>query len=129
MQAAFLRIKLKTLDEDNFKRRAIAKTYLEGISNSKIKLPSYSNLNDHVFYAFVVLVEDRASFTRFLDNHYIEWLIHYPIPPHKQKALVQYSNLHLPQTELLHKKIVSIPISPVMVEEEIQLVIDTLNAY
>lgn len=129
IQAAFLSIKLKFLDQDNQRRRGIAKTYLEGVKNPKLKLPSFDGSNNHVFYAFVVELEDRAGFIQFLNQHNIQWLIHYPIPPHKQKALNLFSNLNLPLTEKIHKRIISLPISPVMTNEEVQTVIDVLNTY
>ncbi|GAA4245736.1 MULTISPECIES: DegT/DnrJ/EryC1/StrS family aminotransferase [Winogradskyella] len=129
MQAAFLSIKLKTLDKDNQRRRTIAKAYLKGVNNLKIKLPFYDGSQNHVFYAFVVEVEDRADFTKFLDQNAIEWLIHYPIPPHQQKALQTFSYFNLPLTEKIHKRIISLPISPVMTDKDIQTVIDILNIY
>jgi dTDP-4-amino-4,6-dideoxygalactose transaminase len=129
MQAAFLSVKLKALDADNQRRRAIAKKYLEGIQNSKLKLPFYNNSDNHAFYAFVVEVTDRAEFIEFLDKNNIQSLIHYPIPPHQQKALSQFSYLNLPVTEKIHKRIISLPISPVMTDNEVQTVIDVLNSY
>tara|TARA_R110002049_G_scaffold246194_7_gene420176 strand:- start:30 stop:1172 length:1143 start_codon:yes stop_codon:yes gene_type:complete len=129
IQAAFLSIKLKTLDEDNQSRRTIAKAYLEGINNSKLKLPFYDGSKNHVFYAFVVEVEDREDFIAFLDKNEIEWLIHYPIPPHQQEALKSFSHFNLPLTEKIHKRIISLPISPVMVDKDIQTLIDVLNTY
>lgn len=129
LQAAFLNIKLRFLDADNQKRRNIAKIYLNGINNPKIKLPFYDGSNNHVFYAFVVEVEDREHFTNFLSANKIEWLIHYPIPPHRQVALKTFSHLSFPITEQIHKSIVSLPISPVMVDSEVQTVINVLNTY
>lgn len=129
MQAAFLSIKLNTLDADNDRRREIAKTYLNGIDNSKIKLPFYDNSKNHVFYAFVIEVEERQDFIAFLDLYDVEWLIHYPIPPHQQEALQSFSSLNLPITVNIHKRIISLPMSPVMTEEEVQKVIDVLNTY
>ncbi|MFD1016097.1 DegT/DnrJ/EryC1/StrS family aminotransferase [Winogradskyella rapida] len=129
MQAAFLRIKLKALDADNTRRRALAKTYLQQIKNPKIKLPFYDGSENHVFYAFVVEVEDRADFSNYLSAHHIEWLIHYPIPPHKQEALATFSDYILPLTEKIHKRVISLPISPVISDKEIKKVIDVLNTY
>jgi len=129
MQAAFLSIKLKALDKDNQRRRTIAKTYLEGIKNSKIKLPFYDGSKNHVFYAFVVEVEDRAHFSEYLNKNQIQYLIHYPIPPHQQDALQSFSYFNLPLTEKIHKRIISLPISPVMSDKDIQTVIDVLNTY
>ncbi|WP_178987735.1 DegT/DnrJ/EryC1/StrS family aminotransferase [Winogradskyella schleiferi] len=129
MQAAFLSIKLKSLDKDNQRRRAIAKAYLNGIHNSKLKLPYYDGSENHVFYAFVIEVADRDHFINFLEKHNIEWLIHYPIPPHEQKALQSFSHFNFALTEKIHKRIISLPMSPVLTDKEIQTVIDVLNTY
>lgn len=129
LQAAFLNLKLPNLDEDNAKRRSVAKRYLKGIKNTKLKLPFYSGTKDHVFHLFVVLVEDRNHFMNYLKNNSVESLIHYPIPPHHQAALKSYSDLNLPLTEEIHHQIVSIPMSPVLTDEEVNMVIKTINAY
>ncbi len=129
IQAAFLSVKLKSLDKDNQRRRAIANQYLDGIKNSKIKLPFYDGSQNHVFYAFVVEVDDRDGFIEFLNENSIQSLIHYPIPPHQQNALSEFSHLNLPLTEKIHKRIISLPISPVMTSKEVQTVIDVLNTY
>ena len=129
LQAAFLNLKLPNLDEDNAKRRSVAKRYLKGINNIKVKLPHYSGTNDHVFHLFVVLVEDRDRFMNYLKDNAIETLIHYPIPPHKQEALKLYSDLKLPFTEKIHQQLVSIPMSPVLDKEDVSKIITTINAY
>lgn len=129
LQAAFLSVKLTVLDEDNQRRREIAKAYFTGITNSKVKLPFYDGSNNHVFYAFVIEVENRADFIQFLERNEIQWLIHYPIPPHKQKALQEFSNLNLPLTEKIHKRVISLPISPVLTNEEVEKVIKVINTY
>lgn len=129
MQAAFLSIKLKQLDADNDNRRSIAKRYLSGINNSKLKMPFYDGSQNHVFYAFVVEIKDRAHFIDYLNLNEIESLVHYPIPPHQQKALQQFSHLQLPITEKIHNSIVSLPISPVMTETNVETVIKVLNKY
>ncbi len=129
IQAAFLSIKLKHLDNDNETRRSIARRYLSEIKNPKINLPHYDTSKSHVFYVFVVKVEERDVFCNHLDNNGVQWLIHYPIPPHQQKALKMYNRLQLPVTERIHKEVVSIPISPVMTDAEIAKVIETLNTY
>ncbi|WP_040251527.1 DegT/DnrJ/EryC1/StrS family aminotransferase [Psychroserpens mesophilus] len=129
LQAVFLNIKLRHLDEDNKIRRAIAKTYLNEILNNKIELPEYDNSENHVFHVFVVRVQDRFAFTTYLDSQHIGYLIHYPIAPHKQKALSIYKSLHLPVTDSIHETVVSIPISPVMTNEDVQTIINALNQY
>ncbi len=129
IQAAFLSIKLRFLDADNTKRQYIANKYLKGVNNTKLKLPFYNGSNNHVFYAFVIQVEDRDTFSKYLNDNKIGWLIHYPIAPHHQKALETFSNLQLPITEYIHKHIISIPISPVMTNKQIEKVIKVLNNY
>ena len=129
LQAAFLNIKLKFLDEDNQRRRDIAMLFLKGINNDKIQLPNYNNSENHVFHVFVIRIKDRAEFTTYLERNQIGYLIHYPIAPHKQRALSTYKTLYLPVTELIHKTVVSIPISPVMTNEEVQTIINALNHY
>jgi len=129
IQALFLNIKLRKLDEDNAKRVQIAKQYLSQIVSNKIKLPYFSNQQDHVFHQFVVSVEDREAFVDYLKNNQVETLIHYPISPHKQKALSKYRYLKLPITEHIHNTVVSIPISPIMIDVQVNNVIQFLNAY
>ena len=129
LQAAFLSIKLKQLDEDNLKRQDIAAFYLSNIKNKKIKLPFFNHTKDHVFYAFVVRVDDRKGFINYLNANEVGYLIHYPIPPHKQKALAMFNHMSFPVTEKIHDTVVSIPISPVMTDEELQTVTQILNSY
>ena len=129
LQAAFLNIRLKYLDDDNRRRRDIAKMFLTHINNDKIKLPAYNNSENHVFHVFVIRVENRVEFTAYLDRNHIGYLIHYPIAPHKQKALSTYKTLYLPVTESIHDTVVSIPISPVMTNEDVQTIINALNQY
>ena len=129
LQAAFLNLKLPNLDRDNSKRRSIAKRYLKGIKNSKIKLPFYSSAQDHVFHLFVVLVKDRDAFMNYLKDNAIESMIHYPIPPHQQAALKSYDYLKLPLTEKLHQQLVSLPISPVLEPSNVSKIITIINAF
>ena len=130
VQAAFLSIKLKALDRDNLKRQEIALMYLKEIKNTAVELPVLtSNVESHVWHVFVVLVKNRAHFVDYLEQHNIQTLIHYPIPPHKQEALASYTNLELPITEHIHNSCVSLPISPVMTIEETNRVILIVNSY
>ncbi len=129
IQAMFLDIKLQTLESDNTKRIAIASRYLSGITNSKVDLPSVKGANDNVFHQFVIRVENRNTFIKYMKKCGVETLIHYPISPHKQKALEEYSKLQLPITEKLHKTVVSLPIYPTMTEKQVNFVIDIINSY
>lgn len=129
LQAAFLNIKLPMLDADNLKRISLAKFYLESIKNNKIELPKAARNLSHVYHQFVVRVQDRSDFQAYLKSHQVETLIHYPIPPHKQKALIQYKTLNLPITEAIHNTVISIPISPVMPQTDAEKIVELINAY
>ena len=129
LQAAFLKIKLRHLDNENTSRQHIAKAYLSKITNTKIKLPFWNGTVNHVFHVFGVQVEDRNAFTTYLESKGIGYMIHYPIPPHHQKALEAYKNLKLPITESIHKHMVSLPIHPCLSKLELETIIDAVNAY
>lgn len=129
LQAAFLNIKLPSLDSDNERRRAIAKKYFSEIKNDKIILPNYDGSENHVFHLFVVRVENRNEFIDYLDRNGIGHLIHYPIPPHQQKALSELLHLSFPNTERIHNEVLSVPMSPMMTDGEVELVINVMNNY
>jgi dTDP-4-amino-4,6-dideoxygalactose transaminase len=129
LQAAFLNVKLPHLDSDNDKRRAIAKRYLSEIKNEKITLPFWDKSNNHVFHLFVIRTENRDHFQTYLKENGIETLIHYPIPPHQQKALRDWNSLSFPMTEKIHKEVLSIPISPIMTCDEVTFIIEKINNY
>jgi dTDP-4-amino-4,6-dideoxygalactose transaminase len=130
MQAAVLDEKLKYLDEENEKRREIAKYYIEYITNPEITLPQLpENQKEHVWHLFVIRTKERNRLQQYLKDNLIQTLIHYPIPPHKQGAYPELHHLLFPITEQIHNEVLSLPISQVMSEEEIQKVVETLNNY
>jgi dTDP-4-amino-4,6-dideoxygalactose transaminase len=129
LQAIFLRTKLPYLDADNKRRIQIATRYLSEINNEKISLPVHKGATDHVFHLFVIRVKDRLEFMEYLKDNGVGSLIHYPIPPHKQEALSELGNLSFPVCEQIHREVVSIPISPVMMDNEVSQVISILNEY
>ena len=130
IQAMLLNIKLKYLDNENNKRREIARAYTKNIKNDNIILPNFPvNPLSHVWHLFVIRVEDRESFIKYMLENGIQTMIHYPIPPHKQSAYKELHDLKLPITEKIHRKVVSLPISPVMSKKEIEKVIKVVNSY
>ncbi|MBY0487153.1 MAG: DegT/DnrJ/EryC1/StrS family aminotransferase [Flavobacteriaceae bacterium] len=129
LQAAFLNVKLPFLDADNDKRRSIAKRYLSEIKNDKIVLPTWDFSNNHVFHLFVIRTENREQLQNYLVQNQIETVIHYPIPPHKQKAFKEWNSLSFPITEKIHNEVLSLPISPVLTDDEVDFVIEILNKY
>ena len=64
-----------------------------------------------------------------LTKREVGYLIHYPIPPHQQEGLVEFSNLTFPITEKIHQEVLSIPISPVLNNNEVQKIIEVLNSF
>lgn len=129
IQAGFLNIKLADLDAQNQRRREIAKRYLSEIKNEKIVLPFYDDSVNHVFHLFVIRTSDRKQLQEYLEKHQIQTLIHYPIAPHKQKALESFSHLSLPITEKIHREVLSIPLSHVLLDAEVSEIINRLNQY
>jgi dTDP-4-amino-4,6-dideoxygalactose transaminase len=129
LQAAFLNVKLPYLDADNDKRRSIAKRYLTEITNNKINLPYWDLSSNHVFHLFVIRTKNRDALQEYFSQNGIETMIHYPIAPHHQKALTQWNSLSFPITEKIHSEVLSLPISPVMTNEEVDFVIEIINKY
>lgn len=129
LQAAFLNIKLKQLDSENEFRRSMAKRYLSEIKNDKITLPNWDLSQNHVFHLFVIRTADRLALQNYLKDNGIETMIHYPIPPHKQKALVNWNQLSFPITEKIHSEVLSIPLNSGLEASEVEHIITILNHY
>ncbi|RXR19276.1 DegT/DnrJ/EryC1/StrS family aminotransferase [Flavobacterium amnicola] len=129
LQAAFLNVKLPHLDSENEKRRTIANRYISEIKNEKIVLPVIDAIENHVFHLFVIRTQNRNELQDYLIQNDIQTLIHYPVPPHQQKALENWNHLHFPITEIIHDEVLSLPISPVMTSDEVTYVINTINAW
>jgi len=129
IQAAFLNVKLKYIQKDIESRRRIAKYYLNNINNTILSLPKVRNQEGHVWHLFVIQTPERAKLQAYLNKKDIETLIHYPIPPNKQKAYCEYNNLDFPISNLLHDQLLSLPISPVITIEELDKIILVLNEF
>jgi dTDP-4-amino-4,6-dideoxygalactose transaminase len=129
IQAAFLRIKLKYLDKEIEARRNVARTYLENISNSLIILPKWEKEEQHVFHLFVVRCTMRDSLQAYLHRQGVKTLIHYPVPPHLQKAYSDLQDLKLPLTKKIHKEVLSLPISPLIQQKEVNQITGFLNEF
>ena len=129
IQAAVLDVKLQHLDNDNQRRREIAKYYRENISNPKIILPKVYNQNAHVWHIFAIRTENRDELQKYLEENGIQTNIHYPTPPHKQGAYEEWENQNYPISEEIHRTELSLPISPVMTDEEVKKVVEVVNEY
>ena len=129
LQAAILRVKLRHLDHSNDARKLIAKCYLEALGGTDLILPSIPDWADPVWHLFVIRTVDRDGFQQALARAGIGTVIHYPIPPHLQKA---YEGLGLkrgsfPLAEALHDQVLSLPMSPNMGPDEIAEVISAVR--
>src|SRR5690554_2500505 len=136
MQAAMLSVKLNYLDHDTQSRRDIAAWYLNKIDNPFIELPKVEKLIgvvensfSHVWHVFAIRCEQREALQKHLADQGIQTLIHYPIPPHKQQAYKEWSEESYPVSELVHEQIMSLPISPVMTDEQVTAVINACNSF
>lgn len=133
VHAAVLDVKLKYLEEDNDHRRAIAKLYYEGITNSLITLPDRLNDDQNVYHLFPIFCEKRDELQEYLKENGVGTVIHYPIPPFKQECYAEASwnipQLSLPATEKIHKTELSLPIGPAMSLTDAKIVVDILNHF
>ena len=129
IQAAILDVKLPHLDSDNARRREISKYYRENIKNPKIELPKVYDEAAHVWHIFAIRTEKRDELQKYLEDNGIQTNIHYPTPQHKQGAYKEWENQSYPVTEEIHKTILSIPISPVLTDEEAKKVVEVINGW
>ncbi|RNA60767.1 DegT/DnrJ/EryC1/StrS family aminotransferase [Chryseobacterium nematophagum] len=130
IQAAVLDVKLNYIDEENSKRREVAKQFIQGISNPKITLPEYPDKEkEHVWHLFVIRTNDRDRLQQYLTENGIQTLIHYPIPPHKQEAYKEWNELSFPISEKIHEEVLSLPISSIISKEDIEKIISVLNGF
>lgn len=127
IQAGFLNVKLKYIQKDIEGRRAVADYYLKHIKNPKIILPKVIENEGHVWHLFVIRTKKRDSLQQYLAESGVQTLIHYPIPPHKQEAYLEFNRLSFPITEEIHKEVLSLPMSGVMSEEDVKKVVDLIN--
>ncbi len=134
IQAALLRVKLKYLDLETQRRREIAYAYMVGINNSLINKTNtesvkLTEMKNHVYHLFVIRSKDRVALQKHLTENGIQTVIHYPIPPHKQQAYKDWNHKNLPLTEEIHSEVISLPISPVMSDEQVKIIIDACNSF
>lgn len=135
IQSAVLRVKLRSLDRDNDRRRNIAEKYVERISNPHISMAPglHSVGKENVYHIFPILCKHRDKLAEYLKVKGIQTLIHYPIPPHHQQCYANTELLVMPEsliiTESIHASELSLPISPVMEAEEVEYVINAVNSF
>ena len=134
IQAAVLSVKLQYLDNDNNRRREIAMRYIKEVKNPLLKMPSEDYWQDNVFHIFPVLCEQRDRLQSYLADNGIQTVIHYPIPPHKQRCYASSDALvippsGLPITERIHREVLSLPCNPALTDEEVDYIISKLSDF
>ncbi|WP_440028444.1 DegT/DnrJ/EryC1/StrS family aminotransferase [Chromobacterium amazonense] len=131
LQAAFLRVKLKSLDAENIKRAEVAESYLKGLVNLPIKLPEVAANVTSAWHLFVIATERRDELQQYLKEEGIGTMIHYPIPPHLQPA---YQDLgfkinDFPVAEKIHQQVLSLPMGPSLEQREVDQVVNAINSF
>jgi len=135
IQAAVLNVKLKYLDEENQRRKEIAQYYCDHIKNPKIILPilhhpsSIIHHPSHVWHLFVIRTTEREKLQQYLTENGVQTVIHYPVPPHRQPAYKEWNHMSFPVTEKIHNEVLSLPIGSHLSDEDIEFVVEKLNAY
>lgn len=131
LQAGLLRIKLTHLDELTEQREKIANRYLSEIKNPEIELPLVREGATSVWHLFVVRIDERDRFQKYLEENGVGTVIHYPIPPHLSKAYeyLGYKKGDFPITEKYAETVLSLPLYNGMSDEEQSYVIEVINRY
>ena len=135
IQAAVLDVKLKYLEEDNAKRKAVANYYFEHINNPLITLPDHLPDEQCAYHLFPILVGEgkRDALHDYLAENGVGTVIHYPIAPHKQECYAKESwnvpQLSLPITEKIANEELSLPIGPAITMEEVKTVVELINKF
>lgn len=130
IQAAVLCLKLKRLDADNEARRRVVQAYCEGIRNPLITLPTMpAEPSQNVWHVYPIRTPERNHLREYLSREGIETMVHYPLPPHKQQAYAEWNERTYRISERIHREILSLPMSPLMTDDEIHRVVEVLNTY
>ncbi len=128
VQAGFLSVKLKRLDEINSHKRKLAEIYLKELKDDFIKPFVHPDFFD-VWHIFNVRHSKRDELKEYLLKNGIKTEIHYPIPPHKQKAMQGIIEGEFPISEEIHKTTLSLPISFFHSENDIYKVVEVMNRF
>jgi len=130
MQAIFLSVKLEYLNQMNAHRNKLAKMYHENLKSDFILPVQHPDFYD-VYHIFNIRHQKRDKLQQYLTEKGIGTVIHYPVPPHRQKALTGVPGIEkpFPIADEIHSTTLSIPCSFCHTESEIEQVIEALNNF
>lgn len=131
LQAAILRVKLRHLDEENSRRREIAKNYSSRLADLRLDIPLPKDGKGHVYHQYVIQLNERDDLRAYLSHLGIGTAVHYPIPVHLQPAYRDRlaSMGGLPVTEEVCKKILSLPMDPELTDVDVERVCDSISTW
>ncbi|MCX8057312.1 MAG: DegT/DnrJ/EryC1/StrS family aminotransferase [Ignavibacteria bacterium] len=131
IQAAILNVKLNYIDEWNDRRNYFAKLYTEKLSSiENVKTPTQKDYVKHIYHQYTIRVERRDELQKFLSSKNIPTAIHYPIPLHLQPAFRGFAEEgSLPESEKAAKQVISLPMHPDLLEEEIEFITNSIKEF
>ena len=130
IQAALLRVKLNVLKTWNSRRKVVAGRYLDGLSDTGLVLPCVPHWADHVWHQFVIRTPHRDDLQRMLHGIGVDTMVHYPVPPHLQKAYTSfgYARGDFPITERMANEVLSLPVGPHLQQAEVAQIVEAIRA-
>lgn len=130
LQAAVLQVKLGHLDDWNARRKRIAARYQQALAGLPLVLPRAAEWAEPVWHLYVVRSEKRDALQAHLKARGVDTLIHYPIPPHRQRAYADSFQLQsFPISERLHEQVLSLPIGPQLSDEQTEMVVEAVRSF
>ena len=129
LQAAILAAKFPHLESENAHRAKLAAIYESEISNPIVEKPLYATDGTMVWHQYIVQVDNRDDFRKYLESNGVGSDIHYATPPHRQPCMKRFSSLDLPITDRIAQRVVSIPISTCTSADDARNIARIINHY
>ncbi len=124
-----LSVKLPSLPSENEHRRMLARYYLTNIHQPDVQLPPADQIDQDAWHLFVIRHPRRDNLRTWLQNHGIGTDVHYPVPPHRQRAYASLNTLSFPVSEQLHREVLSLPLNSAVKLTEIEQICVAINAF
>jgi len=130
LQAAWLRVKLRYLDEWNQERRCAAEHYRRWLGQlNEVRLPVEARDCEHIYHCYVIRVQDRDELAKFLQARGISTGVHYPVPVHLQPAFQEHAAGALSFSEAASREVLSLPMFPGITEDEVEFICATIREW